>query len=157
MTTETMNDSTRKNVLICDTQPVAVEGMKWLIENTGDLRFAGSVPTLEAVYNLFYPKAAPAIEERESLGVELAEIADIAGILGATGAQVLESKALASELLASGDTPIDLPVCVQEVSIPEVSEALRHLEAPRRWRDDARSYRGSGTACGGTYRCRRDR
>ncbi len=58
MTTEATNDSTRKNVLICDTQPVAVEGMKWLIENTGDLRFAGSVPTLEAVYNLLYPEAA---------------------------------------------------------------------------------------------------
>ena len=34
MTTEATNDYTRKNVLICDTQPVAVEGMKWLIENT---------------------------------------------------------------------------------------------------------------------------
>ena len=26
--------SQKKNVLICDTQPVAVEGMKWLIENS---------------------------------------------------------------------------------------------------------------------------
>lgn len=40
-------DSTRKNVLICDTQPVAVEGMKWLIDNSEDLRFAGSVANLE--------------------------------------------------------------------------------------------------------------
>jgi DNA-binding NarL/FixJ family response regulator len=55
MTTEVINVSERKNVLICDTQPVAVEGMKWLIENTGDMQFAGSVPTLEAVYNLLYP------------------------------------------------------------------------------------------------------
>src|SRR6185437_12506545 len=39
-------DSTRKNVLICDTQPVAVEGMKWLIDNSEDLRFAGSVVNL---------------------------------------------------------------------------------------------------------------
>ena len=41
MTTEATNDCTRKNILICDTQPVAVEGMKWLIENTGD---SGSLP-----------------------------------------------------------------------------------------------------------------
>ena len=40
-------DSTRKNVLICDTQPVAVEGMKWLIDNSEDLRFAGSVVNLQ--------------------------------------------------------------------------------------------------------------
>jgi two-component system nitrate/nitrite response regulator NarL len=40
-------DSTRKSVLICDTQPVAVEGMKWLIDNSEDLRFAGSVAHLE--------------------------------------------------------------------------------------------------------------
>jgi DNA-binding NarL/FixJ family response regulator len=42
-------DSTRKNVLICDTQPVAVEGMKWLIDNSEDLRFAGSVTKLEMI------------------------------------------------------------------------------------------------------------
>jgi DNA-binding NarL/FixJ family response regulator len=40
-------DSTRKNILICDTQPVAVEGMKWLIDNSEDLRFAGSVANLD--------------------------------------------------------------------------------------------------------------
>src|ERR1035437_8499923 len=51
-------DCAKKNVLICDTQPVAVEGMKWLIENSGDLQFAGSVLTLEAVYDLLNPGAA---------------------------------------------------------------------------------------------------
>ena len=70
MTTEATNESTRKNVLICDTQPVAVEGMKWLIENSGDLRFAGTVPTLEAVYTLLYPEAAPVIVELESAEIE---------------------------------------------------------------------------------------
>jgi DNA-binding NarL/FixJ family response regulator len=112
MTTEAMNDDTRKNILICDTQPVAVEGMKWLIENTGDLRFAGSVPTLEAVYNLLYPQAAPAIEEQESLDVELAGIAEIAGILEAAGAEVPEPEILTSEVLAP-----------EEVAAPEALQA----------------------------------
>ena len=58
MTTEAANNEfPKKNVLICDTQPVAVEGMKWLIDNSGDLRFAGAVPALEAVYRLLYPEA----------------------------------------------------------------------------------------------------
>ena len=39
MTTEAANNDFKKNVVICDTQPVAVEGVKWLIENSGDLRF----------------------------------------------------------------------------------------------------------------------
>jgi len=134
MTTEAINDDTRKNILICDTQPVAVEGMKWLIENTGDLRFAGSVPTLEAVYNLLYPQAAPVIDERESLGVELAGIGEIAGILeAANGVETLESavldpEVLAAEVLASDASPIDLPVCVEEVSTSEAPEALEASE-----------------------------
>jgi DNA-binding NarL/FixJ family response regulator len=49
------NNSAKKNVLICDTQPVAVEGMKWLIENSGDLRFVGSVHTLEAAWSMLRP------------------------------------------------------------------------------------------------------
>jgi len=49
---------TRKKILICDTQPVAVEGMKWLFENSGDLRFAGAVSTLDSVHELLHPGTA---------------------------------------------------------------------------------------------------
>jgi len=48
---------TKKNVLICDTQPVAVEGIKWLLENTEDLRFGGSVQSPEAIYAMVAPAA----------------------------------------------------------------------------------------------------
>jgi len=54
-----IKDSTKKSVLICDTQPVAVEGMKWLIESSGDLWFAGSVPTLDAVHGRLHPDSHP--------------------------------------------------------------------------------------------------
>lgn len=57
-----------KKILICDTQPVAVEGMKWLIENAGDLSFAGSVPTLDAAYEWLCPAAS-------ALPFEAAEVA----------------------------------------------------------------------------------
>src|SRR5580704_10772145 len=57
---DTTSDSILKNVLICDTQPVAVEGMKWLIKNSGDLRFAGAVTTLDEVYELLNPEGAKA-------------------------------------------------------------------------------------------------
>ncbi len=63
-------DLTLKNVLICDTQPVAVEGMKWLIRNSGDLRFAGVVSTLDAVYDVLNP------EEAKAAASEKAKLAD---------------------------------------------------------------------------------
>ncbi len=89
--------------------------MKWLIENTGDLRFAGSVPTLEAVYNLLYPEAAPAIVEQESAEIELAGLAEIAAIADiATG----------DEVVASAEAPApELTPCVEEISAPEAREA----------------------------------
>jgi DNA-binding NarL/FixJ family response regulator len=47
-----MNDSAGKPVLICDSQPVAIEGLRWLIENSGDLRFAGAVCSLDRALEL---------------------------------------------------------------------------------------------------------
>ncbi len=57
---DTATDSILKNVLIYDTQPVAVEGMKWLIKNSAELRFAGAVTTLDEVYELLNPEGAKA-------------------------------------------------------------------------------------------------
>jgi len=71
------DDSTRKNVLICDTQPVAVEGMKWLIENSGDLRFAGSVYSLDAAYALLNPEAARIAAELAAEALRQAETAEM--------------------------------------------------------------------------------
>jgi hypothetical protein len=36
-----MNDSAAKPVLICDTQPVAVEGVRGLLDRCADLRYSG--------------------------------------------------------------------------------------------------------------------
>jgi DNA-binding NarL/FixJ family response regulator len=46
------NDSAGKPVLICDSQPVAIEGLRWLLENSGDLRFAGAVCALDRALEL---------------------------------------------------------------------------------------------------------
>jgi DNA-binding NarL/FixJ family response regulator len=47
-----MNDSEVKSVLVCETQPVAVEGVRGLLGRCDDLRFAGAVSTLEAAFEL---------------------------------------------------------------------------------------------------------
>ncbi|HEY4087650.1 MAG TPA: response regulator transcription factor [Bryobacteraceae bacterium] len=80
---------TRKNVLICDNQPVAVEGIRCLLENTEDLRFAGSVHTPETIYALLQsapPAAGEELGETEFSGaVRGAEVldTDLANLMGA--------------------------------------------------------------------------
>jgi two-component system nitrate/nitrite response regulator NarL len=41
-----------KPVLVCDTQPVAIEGVRGLLGRCDDLRFAGAVSSLEAAFEL---------------------------------------------------------------------------------------------------------
>jgi DNA-binding NarL/FixJ family response regulator len=47
-----MSESATKSILVCDTQPVAVEGVKGLLGRSGDLRFGGTVCSLEAAFEL---------------------------------------------------------------------------------------------------------
>ncbi|MCU1329077.1 MAG: LuxR family transcriptional regulator [Bryobacterales bacterium] len=42
----------KKKILVCDTQPVAVEGVRWLLKGAPDLEFAGAVYSLEAAFEL---------------------------------------------------------------------------------------------------------
>jgi len=46
------NESAAKSVLICDTQPLAIEGIRWLLDNSGDLSFAWAVCSLDAAFEL---------------------------------------------------------------------------------------------------------
>ena len=46
------NESAAKSVLLCDTQPLAIEGIRWLLDNSGDLSFAGAVCSLDAAFEL---------------------------------------------------------------------------------------------------------
>lgn len=52
----------KKRILICDTQPVAVEGMKWLIENSEDMQVAASVAALHDVRELLNSGTARVVE-----------------------------------------------------------------------------------------------
>jgi two-component system nitrate/nitrite response regulator NarL len=45
-------DSAARAILICDTQPVAIEGVRGLLSRCDDLRFAGAVASLEAAFEL---------------------------------------------------------------------------------------------------------
>lgn len=80
---------TKKNVLICDNQPVAVEGIRCLLENTEDLHFAGSLHTPEAVFALL--ESAPRTADAEPDEADLAAAEAAIETASSHGAEVLDS------------------------------------------------------------------
>jgi DNA-binding NarL/FixJ family response regulator len=66
-----MKDTTAPaTILMCDTQPVAVEGVRGLLEATPGLRFAGSVCSLEAASELAKMMNPSAIVIDKALGTQ---------------------------------------------------------------------------------------
>jgi DNA-binding NarL/FixJ family response regulator len=63
------NDSAGKPVLICDSQPVAIEGLRWLLDNSGDLRFAGAICSLDRALELTHDLKPAAILLDKALGL----------------------------------------------------------------------------------------
>ena len=105
MTNETAGfDPVKKGVLICDTQPVAVEGLKWLIGSAGDLRFAGFVPALDDVYAVLNPEEAAAerAERKEAEEKAARERAETEMAAARAAAAEIEARAVSSEMPGLG-------------------------------------------------------
>ena len=102
------NNAAGKPVLICDTQPVAIEGLRCLLGTSETLHFAGSISTLEAASELMRAMAPAAIVLDKGLG----------------------TKAILDWLHEAVTTGNSAPV-VWGVGITE-SEALRFLQAGAR-------------------------
>jgi two-component system nitrate/nitrite response regulator NarL len=64
-----MNDSGVKQILVCDTQPVAIEGVRGLLSRCDDLRFVGAVASLEAAFELTRGLNPAAIVIDKSFGI----------------------------------------------------------------------------------------
>jgi DNA-binding NarL/FixJ family response regulator len=64
-----MKDSVARTVLICDMQPVAVEGVRGLLDRCADLRYTGSVCSLAAAYELIRSTSPAAVVVDKALGV----------------------------------------------------------------------------------------
>jgi len=61
-------ESTGKPVLICDSQPVAIHGLRYLLANSEDLRFAGAVCSLDRLFDLAQALNPAAIVLDKALG-----------------------------------------------------------------------------------------
>ncbi len=58
-------------VIICDTQPIAIEGLRWLLSGTEDLRLAGAVGALEAATTMCRNTPGAILVVDKGLGVPI--------------------------------------------------------------------------------------
>jgi two-component system nitrate/nitrite response regulator NarL len=101
------NKPTAKPVLICDSQPIAIEGLRWLLTTSEDLRFSGGVCNLDACFELARTMVPSAVVLDKSLGfsavMEWLRRLSASGVVTAPvvwGTEITESEAL--KLLQAG-------------------------------------------------------
>jgi two-component system, NarL family, nitrate/nitrite response regulator NarL len=129
-----MNESAAKAILVCDTQPVAIEGVRGLLSRCEDLRFAGAVASLEAAFELtrgLNPAAividksfgSPAITDwlhRFAAGGERAGGEKCAPVIWGTGINEAEAlrflQAGARGVLRRTSEPATLVTCLRSVT-----------------------------------------
>jgi len=132
-----MNDSAAKQIVVCDTQPVAIEGVRGLLSRCDDMRFVGAVSNLEAAFELTRGLNPAAVVIDKSLGTQA--ITDWLQRLGTTASQaapviwgigINESEAL--RLLQAGARGV-----LRRTSEPEILlTCLRSVTSGNTWLED---------------------
>lgn len=132
-----MNENAAKSVLVCDTQPVAIEGVSCLLARSAGLRFAGAVCSLEAAAELTQSMAPAVVILDKALGtpaiLEWLHSIAVAGSGTAPviwGAGITEAEAL--RFLQAGARGI-----VRRTSVPEtLLTCLEAVVAGRTWMEE---------------------
>jgi two-component system nitrate/nitrite response regulator NarL len=131
------DSNSAKTVLICDTQPVAVEGIRGLLSQCADLRFIGAVASLGAALELSRSMSPAAVVIDKALGtpaiLDWLHHITAAGIATAPvvwGMAVNEAEAL--RLLQAGARGV-----LRRTSPPEtLVSCLRAVTAGNTWLED---------------------
>jgi two-component system, NarL family, nitrate/nitrite response regulator NarL len=125
-----MNDPAVRQILVCDTQPVVIEGVRGLLGRCDDLRFAGSVSSLDAAFELIRGLNPAAVVIDKSMGMPaISEWLRRVAAAGAKTAPVVwagaitESEALrllqagARGVLRRTSEPQTLLMCLRSVTV----------------------------------------
>jgi len=128
------NNAAGKPVLICDTQPVAIEGLRCLLDTCDALRFGGSVCSLEAASELICTMAPAAVVLDKALGTKaiMDWLPEAAGITAPVvwGIGITESEAL--RFLQAGARGI-----LRRTAAPEIMlECLLAVTSGSTWMED---------------------
>jgi two-component system nitrate/nitrite response regulator NarL len=132
-----MSDSAVKQILVCDSQPVAIEGVRGLLERCSDLRFAGAVSSLEAAFELTRALNPAAVVVDKYFGA--GAITDWLHRFGVTGARTAPivwgsgiNEAEALRFLQAGARGV-----LRRTSAPEtLATCLRAVTAGNTWLED---------------------
>jgi len=119
-----MNEFAAKAILVCDTQPVAIEGVRGLLSRCDDLRFAGAVASLEAAFEFARGLSPAAIVIDKSFGSPA--ITDWLHRFAALGDRALGERALGERAGVEKPAPVVWGTGINE------AEALRFLQAGAR-------------------------
>lgn len=126
---DTMLSTSKKKILVCDTQPVAVEGVRWLLKDAPGLEFSGAVYGLEPAFELVrgMKPAAVVVDKGFGAGILVEWLHQLAAT-GNTSAPVIwgnaisESEALrllqagARGILRRTSEPTTLLTCLNSVT-----------------------------------------
>ncbi len=124
-----MNEFAAKPILVCDTQPVAIEGVRGLLSRCEDLRFAGAVSSLEAAFELTRGLNPAAVVIDKSFGSPaITDWLHRFAVLGerASGETASGDKASAERPGVEKSAPVIWGIGINE------AEALRFLQAGAR-------------------------
>jgi len=119
-----LNESAARAILVCDTQPVAIEGIRGLLSRCEDLRFAGAVASLEAAFELTRGLNPAAIVIDKSFGSPA--ITDWLHRFAALGERALGERVLGERAGVEKSAPVIWGTGINE------AEALRFLQAGAR-------------------------
>lgn len=125
-----MNDPAVSQILVCDTQPVVIEGVRGLLGRCDDLRFAGSVSSLDAAFELIRGLNPAAVVIDKLMGMPaISEWLRRVAAAGAKtapvvwGSAIAESEALrllqagARGVLRRTSEPQTLVMCLRSVTV----------------------------------------
>jgi DNA-binding NarL/FixJ family response regulator len=125
-----MNDPAVRQILVCDTQPVVIEGVRGMLGRCEDLRFAGSVSSLDAAFELIRGLNPAAVVIDKLMGMPaISEWLRRVGNAGAKtapvvwGSAITESEALrllqagARGVLRRTSEPQTLLMCLRTVTV----------------------------------------
>src|SRR5579863_10550347 len=130
-------DSSKKTVVVCDTQPITAEGLRTLLATSGDLEFLASLNTLEAATQLLTARPPDMVIVDKGFGMRIVldwihdlKLADAAPAVVVWGVSMTEAEAL--RLLQSGAKGI----VRKTADVESILSCLRTVASGRSWMED---------------------
>jgi two-component system nitrate/nitrite response regulator NarL len=130
-------DHSKKNVVVCDTQPITAEGLRTLLAGAGDLEFLSALNSLEAATQLISARPPDVVIVDKGFGMRIVldwihdlKLADAVPAVTVWGVSMTEAEAL--RLLQAGAKGI----VRKTADLESILSCLRTVASGRSWMED---------------------